>query len=98
MKPIETDLLTKTILSFSQLLGEIEEHLGCTVPEIFDDFKIETNEFDGKVVYGAKRSANSGTNYQNHAEELKNIVGHLSDLESQIQLKFINFCAKPVRV
>ena len=49
------DLLANAALSFPfQLLGEIEEHLDCTVPEIFDDFKIETNEFDGKVVYGTK--------------------------------------------
>ena len=80
------------------LLGEIEEHLNCTIPEIYDDFKIETNEFDGKVVYGAKKKSTGGTNYQNHAEELKNIVNHLGALEREVQLRYINLFAKQMNV
>jgi len=79
------------------LLAEIEDHLGCTISEIYDDFKIETNEFDGKVIYGTKRLNTGGTNYKNHAEELKNIVKHLNDLESQVQLKFISFSNKQIK-
>ena len=39
-----------------QYLTDVEEHLGVTVPETDCSMKVETNEFDGKVVYGEKRS------------------------------------------
>lgn len=39
-----------------QLLEDIEEHLGVTVPQIDTDFIVPVDEFDGKVVYGAKRT------------------------------------------
>lgn len=41
---------------FLQLLEEIEEHLGVTIPQIETDMVVPVDEFDGKVVYGAKRS------------------------------------------
>ena len=39
-----------------QYLIDVEEHLGVTVPETDCSMKVETNEFDGKVIYGEKRS------------------------------------------
>lgn len=39
-----------------QLLEDIEEHLGVTIPQIDTDFIVPVDEFDGKVVYGAKRT------------------------------------------
>lgn len=46
-------LLCTTIMF--QLLGEIEEHLGVTIQQVQPDVKVTADEFDGKVVYGAKR-------------------------------------------
>ena len=44
-------------------MGDIEEHLGVTIQQIEKDLKIAVDEFDGKVVYGAKRKdTGSGTN------------------------------------
>ena len=71
-------------------MADIEEHLKCTIQEIQDDFKIEVNEFDGKVVYGQKRAANSGSNYANHVEELAGTVSFLSQLERDAQINFLN--------
>ena len=39
-----------------QYLADVEEHLGVSIPECASDMIIPLNEFDGKVVYGAKRS------------------------------------------
>ena len=39
-----------------QYLAEIEEHLGVTIPETDRSLKVEADQFDGKVVYGQKRS------------------------------------------
>ena len=48
-----------------QYLGDIEEHLGVTIQQIEKDMKIAVDEFDGKVVYGAKRKdTGSGTHLQ----------------------------------
>ena len=38
------------------LLGAIEEHLGVTIDSVEQDLKVPTNEFDGKVTYGQKRT------------------------------------------
>ena len=40
-----------------QYLADIEEHLGVTIDAVGTDVKVESNEFDGKVVYGQKRKA-----------------------------------------
>lgn len=40
-----------------QLLSDIEEHLGVTVPVVGKEMNVPTDEFDGKVVYGDKRKA-----------------------------------------
>lgn len=71
-----------------QLLADIEEHLNCIISEIGSDFKLEVNEFDGKVVYGAKQSTNSigGYTYKDHVSQMATNVQQLYDLESKTQL------------
>lgn len=71
------------------MLSDIEEHLKCSISEIERDFKIQVDEYDGKVVYGAKRLEQSAT-YEGHVEQLKSLVGGLLELESKSQLNFIN--------
>ena len=44
-----------TVVEF-QYLTDVEEHLGVSIPETDCSMKVEANEFDGKVVYGEKRS------------------------------------------
>ncbi|KAK3707993.1 hypothetical protein QZH41_010740, partial [Actinostola sp. cb2023] len=39
-----------------QYLRDAEEHLGETIPLVASDLKVASNEFDGKVVYGEKRT------------------------------------------
>lgn len=38
----------------TKLLTDVEEHLGVTIDQVASDFRIQVNEFDGKVVYGEK--------------------------------------------
>ena len=38
-------------------MADIEEHLGVTIDVVDVDIKIETNQFDGKVVYGQKKKS-----------------------------------------
>uniref|UniRef100_A0A6G1SJY3 ATP-dependent RNA helicase n=1 Tax=Aceria tosichella TaxID=561515 RepID=A0A6G1SJY3_9ACAR len=71
------------------MLADIEEHLKCSIQEIDRDFKLQVDEFDGKVVYGAKRLEQSST-YEGHVEQLKTIVSHLTELESRAQKNFIS--------
>ncbi|RWS29841.1 ATP-dependent RNA helicase DDX1-like protein [Leptotrombidium deliense] len=73
-----------------QLLADIEESLNCTIQTIGPDFKIEVNEFDGKVVYGQKKKAGTGINYASHVEQLSDVVSKLSKLEEEAQLNFLN--------
>lgn len=42
--------------SVFQLLGEIEEHLNCTIAQVEPDIKVPVDDFDGKVTYGQKRA------------------------------------------
>jgi ATP-dependent RNA helicase DDX1 len=70
-------------------LDEIEEHLGCTIPQIAKDLAIPINEFDGKVVYGEKRQAR-GLGFKGHVELLAPSVKELIDLEKKTQLTFLN--------
>lgn len=72
-----------------QLLADIEEHLNCTISEIGLDFKIEVNEFDGKVIYGSK-AVGGGYTYKDHVAEMANDVKQLYDLESKSQLMYLN--------
>ncbi|PIO52750.1 hypothetical protein TELCIR_25942, partial [Teladorsagia circumcincta] len=39
-----------------KLLADIEEHLGQTIAIVDCAFQIPVDEFDGKIVYGAKRT------------------------------------------
>lgn len=72
-----------------QLLADIEEHLKCTIAEIGLDFKLEVNEFDGKVTYGTRAQANAYT-YRDHVAEMATDVKHLYDLEAKSQLMYLN--------
>lgn len=53
------DHFTAWFLSFYgiQLLGEIEEHLNCTITQVEPDIKVPVDDFDGKVTYGKRRAA-----------------------------------------
>ena len=63
--------------------------MGCTISTIGPEFKIEVNEFDGKVVYGEKRSTGGGINYQTHVDQLASVVKELSNLEGLAQSQFL---------
>uniref|UniRef100_A0A8R1XN51 ATP-dependent RNA helicase n=1 Tax=Onchocerca volvulus TaxID=6282 RepID=A0A8R1XN51_ONCVO len=71
-----------------KLLEDIEEHLGVTIPQIDTDFIVPVDEFDGKVVYGAKRT-NTGSLYEGHAVQLSGAVAQLADLERSLQLSYL---------
>ncbi|XP_065896909.1 ATP-dependent RNA helicase DDX1-like [Dysidea avara] len=71
-----------------QYLAEIEEHLGVSIPETDRSLKVETDDFDGKVVYGQKRS-NKGAAYMDHVEQLAPSVKKLAELERQVQTNFL---------
>jgi len=70
------------------MLAEIEEHLKCTIQEIRKDFKLQIDEYDGKVVYGAKKLESTLT-YEGHVEQLRGYVESLSELELKLQRRFI---------
>ena len=70
------------------MLADIEEHLKCSIQEIETDLKLQVDEFDGKVVYGAKRLEQSST-YEGHVEQLKSLVNNLTELEAKAQMNFI---------
>lgn len=40
-----------------QLLGEVEEHLNCTITQVEPDIKVPVDDFDGKVAYGKRKAA-----------------------------------------
>ncbi len=73
-----------------QLLAEIEEHLNCIIQTIDSDFKLQVNEFDGKVTYGAKSSA-PGYVYEDHVKQMVNEVTQLSQLETSAQNSYLKF-------
>lgn len=70
------------------MLADIEEHLKCSIQEIGRDFKLQIDEYDGKVVYGAKRLENT-TTYEGHVNQLKSLVKDLSDLETKAQINYL---------
>ncbi|KAK0178658.1 hypothetical protein PV327_007531 [Microctonus hyperodae] len=72
-----------------QYLADIEEHLNVTISQIGPDMKVPTNEFDGKVVYGEKKLIDSGSNYQNHVQQMAPVVASLAELESKSQLTYL---------
>lgn len=71
-------------------MAEIEDHLNCTIQEIGSDFKLQVNEFDGKVSYGAKRSGPAYI-YEDHVKQLANVVTELTQLEALAQNNYLKF-------
>ncbi|CAB4064020.1 DDX1 [Lepeophtheirus salmonis] len=65
-----------------QCLADIEEHLGITIQQVSTEIRIKADEFDGKVVYGAKRKE-LGTGYIGHASELAPTLAELQRLEKK---------------
>ncbi|CAL1280444.1 unnamed protein product [Larinioides sclopetarius] len=77
-----------------QYLGDIEEHLNCTIQQVDPDIKVPSDEFDGKVVYGQKK-AQMGSNYQTHTAQMAPTVEMLSKLEVVAQEFFIKrYCKR----
>ncbi|KAJ7341071.1 hypothetical protein JRQ81_004770 [Phrynocephalus forsythii] len=72
-----------------QLLGEIEEHLNCTVSQVEPDIKVPVDDFDGKVTYGQRRAAGGGT-YKGHVDILAPTVQELAALEKEAQTSFLH--------
>ncbi|KAI3416067.1 ATP-dependent RNA helicase ddx1 [Globodera pallida] len=69
-------------------LGEIEEHLGVTVSRVGPDMNVPVNEYDGKVVYGAKRT-DTGSTRLGHAVEMSGIAARLSEMERDVQITYL---------
>ncbi|KAL7988066.1 hypothetical protein Chor_006985 [Crotalus horridus] len=72
-----------------QLLGEIEEHLNCTITQVEPDIKVPVDDFDGKVTYGKRRAAGGGT-YKGHVDLLAPTVQELAALEKEAQTSFLH--------
>ncbi|ETE71463.1 ATP-dependent RNA helicase DDX1 [Ophiophagus hannah] len=72
-----------------QLLGEIEEHLNCTITQVEPDIKVPVDDFDGKVSYGKRRAAGGGT-YKGHVDILAPTVQELATLEKEAQTSFLH--------
>nr|CAB3236898.1 ATP-dependent RNA helicase DDX1-like [Phallusia mammillata] len=73
-----------------RLLGDIEDHLKITIEQTTPKMEIPVNEFDGKVVYGSKKSATGGGTYKGHVDDLAPTVDELQDLEKSAQTSFLN--------
>ncbi|ETN69369.1 DEAD/DEAH box helicase [Necator americanus] len=70
-----------------KLLADIEEHLGQTIAIVDQAFQIPVDEFDGKIVYGAKRA--NVTTFEGHAPQLAVSVAQLADLERALQSSYL---------
>ncbi|KAJ1361472.1 hypothetical protein KIN20_020730 [Parelaphostrongylus tenuis] len=70
-----------------KLLADIEEHLGQTISIVDCAFEIPVDEFDGKIVYGAKRM--NVTTFEGHAPQLAVSVAQLADLERALQSNYL---------
>ncbi|CAJ0595758.1 unnamed protein product [Cylicocyclus nassatus] len=70
-----------------KLLADIEEHLGQTIAVVDQDFRVPVDEFDGKIVYGAKRQ--NVTTFEGHAPQLAVSVAQLADLERALQSSYL---------
>lgn len=71
-----------------EMLAEIEDHLKSTIDSIGPDFKLQVNEFDGKVVYGSKKLQQAST-YEGHVEQLKSLLSNLTEMESRVQDNYL---------
>ena len=67
-----------------QLLRDVEEHLGETIGRVPDSLEVATNEFDGKVVYGEKKTKQSA--YKGHVDVLQPALMDLVRLEDTAQV------------
>ena len=76
-----------------QYLQDIEGHLGVTIPEVSDTFDIPVTEYDGKVMYGEKRSAAKGVAFLGHMEQLAPAVQQLAAMEHIAQTTFLKMHA-----
>ncbi|KAK6490066.1 ATP-dependent RNA helicase DDX1 [Huso huso] len=72
-----------------QLLGDIEDHLKCTISQTDPDIKVPVDEFDGKVTYGQRRAAGGGL-YKGHVDVLAPTVQELAALEKEAQTSFLH--------
>ncbi|CAI4225812.1 unnamed protein product [Auanema sp. JU1783] len=71
-----------------QMLADVEEHIGQSVAHVDQFFHIPVNEFDGKIVYGAKRG--KGEVFEGHAKTLALSVQQLADLERSLQTSYLS--------
>ena len=69
-------------------LGDIEEHLGETIPQIDHTLSVPENEFDGKVSYGKKRDI-AGSCYKGHQDQVLPSLQKLTQLEKAAQRAFL---------
>lgn len=71
-----------------QYLSDIEDHLNVTIQQVEPDLKIPADEFDGKVVYGQKRTQ-AGSMYETHTAQMAPTVQELAQMERKSQSLFI---------
>ncbi|CAN8001757.1 unnamed protein product [Ixodes hexagonus] len=71
-----------------QYLSDIEDHLNVTIQQVEPDLKIPADEFDGKVVYGQKRTQ-AGIMYETHTAQMAPTVQELAQMERKSQSLFI---------
>eukprot|EP00095_Tigriopus_kingsejongensis_P005808 maker-scaffold716_size107355-snap-gene-0.25 protein:Tk05808 transcript:maker-scaffold716_size107355-snap-gene-0.25-mRNA-1 annotation:"atp-dependent rna helicase ddx1 isoform x1" len=78
-----------TWLDEMRMLSDIEEHLGVTISKAGTDFKIQVDEFDGKVTYGKKAQVKGPIN-TGHGDILVPTLKKLNELETEAQLMFLH--------
>lgn len=59
--------------------------------------KVPCNEFDGKVIYGEKRT-NAGSGYESHVAQMAPVVKELAQLESKAQMNYLKQILMPIAV
>ncbi|GAA6090006.1 ATP-dependent RNA helicase DDX1 [Tachysurus ichikawai] len=77
-----------------ELLGDIEDHLKCTICQCEPDIKVPIDEFDGKVTYGQRRAAGGGL-CKGHVDILAPTVQELANLEREAQTSFLQLSYLP---
>lgn len=77
-----------------QYLADIEEHLLVTIPQIDTDMNVPSDEFDGKVVYGQKRSQQGDFIYYYVYVTWYKIISKSVTyyISSQIKIKTVSTC------
>ncbi|XP_064401585.1 ATP-dependent RNA helicase DDX1-like isoform X2 [Halichondria panicea] len=70
-----------------QFIADIQEHLGVSIPVVEDSFQVPVSEYDGKVMYGEKKSTKSGS--KGHVAELATSVQELAKMEKHSQSIFL---------